>query len=139
MIKLLQILFSIFIGLSLFFIYQNVSIPQTKWTNNTPYIFEVFPDSAKFIFSVSQPSTIYWRVCTSDQPAPKATDMTNPFSLSKTALYGGTIIQNSISMYTNNISPLSPEQSYKIYTIAVPIAGNFPNNITEIKFSTPPK
>ncbi|MGL4394263.1 MAG: hypothetical protein ACRCS8_03460 [Brevinema sp.] len=122
--------------LFLILINQKINFPASKITKYE--IVALNSDHISISFNVDKPSTIYWRLLPSGSEDLLASDLTNLSSINSENIlnYGGGVIEQTESSYTNSISNLSPNTMYNIYIIAVTKIGSFPKNVLKITFST---
>lgn len=113
---------------------QIINFPASKFIEQK--ILTISTNSASMIFSTDKESVIYWRVYKLTDPTPPAKEFTNTQNMSNIIAYGGGITDQTRTHYTNFISNLQPQTSYKLTAIATPKIGKFPSKVIEISFDT---
>lgn len=117
---------------------DTINYKKTEWFNSTPTIISINNNQAQICFSVTEPSTIYWRLYTNKNQIPTNThEFTNTNTIIDAFRFGGNITRGNKSSYTNNITNLISGQEYFLSSIAVNYIGTFPTKIKNIQFKTP--
>lgn len=134
------IFFFLSISIVYFFsiINNTLNYKNTEWKENSPTLLSISSNSATFMFCVTEPASVYWRIYTNDITLITVEELTNTNSIHSAVRFGGNITRGQPESYTTIISNLSPNTIYYFYAIAVSFIGTFPKEIRKINFQTLP-
>ena len=110
--------------------------PSIRWLSNTPRLISAGNTTMSAEFSIDGAAIIYWRIVSSNTPAPRFYEFTNT-NVEGVIAYGGGFLP-AAGTYTNIAQGLQPNTAYVLYTSAHPLLIGSAGKVKKLVFSTTP-